>query len=104
METKRLVLAFALSAAVLIGWTVLFPPPKPAAPARAAGRDRGRTGCARDGAGFDDGRPRDAARRAPARARAARESVVPVFAGAEETVEVREPAVHGAPFERGRGR
>ena len=33
METKRLLLAFALSAAVLIGWTVLFPPPKSSGPA-----------------------------------------------------------------------
>jgi len=32
VETKRLVLAFALSAAVLIGWTILFPPPKTSAP------------------------------------------------------------------------
>ena len=37
METKRLVLAFALSAAVLIGWYVLFPPPPaPAKPAPTA--------------------------------------------------------------------
>jgi YidC/Oxa1 family membrane protein insertase len=32
LETKRLVLAFALSAAVLIGWTLIFPPPKPVTP------------------------------------------------------------------------
>ena len=32
METKRLVLAFALSAAILVGWYWLFPPPAPAAP------------------------------------------------------------------------
>ena len=33
METKRLVIAFALSAAVLIGWTIVFPPPKAPHPA-----------------------------------------------------------------------
>ncbi|MGZ5428189.1 MAG: membrane protein insertase YidC, partial [Thermoanaerobaculia bacterium] len=79
METKRLVLAFALSAAVLIGWTVLFPPPKPSAPA------------ARPAATAPAAAP-SATTAAPATqtslpapaAQAARERVVPVSAGAEE--------------------
>ncbi|MGZ5430788.1 MAG: membrane protein insertase YidC, partial [Thermoanaerobaculia bacterium] len=86
METKRLVLAFALSAAVLIGWTVLFPPPKPTAPA------------ARPAATAPEVAP-SATTAAPATqtsvpapaAQAARESLVPVSAGAEELVEVRSP-------------
>jgi YidC/Oxa1 family membrane protein insertase len=86
LETKRLVLAFALSAAVLIGWTVLFPPPKPAAPAvkpvpsapaaAASGTTTAPT-------------PQAAA---PIRAPApSREPVIPVSSEAEETVEVRSP-------------
>ena len=86
METKRLVLAFALSAAVLIGWTVLFPPPKPTAPT------------ARPAATASAAAP-SATTAAPATqtsvpgpaAQAARESAVPVSAGAEELVEVRSP-------------
>ncbi len=86
METKRLVLAFALSAAVLIGWTVLFPPPKSTAPA------------ARLAATAPAAAP-SATTAAPATqtsvpgpaAQAARESAVPVSAGAEELVEVRSP-------------
>jgi YidC/Oxa1 family membrane protein insertase len=86
LETKRLVLAFALSAAVLIGWTVLFPPPKPTAPA------------ARPAATASAAAP-SATTAAPATqtsvpgpaAQAARESAVPVSAGAEELVEVRSP-------------
>lgn len=36
MDTKRLALAFVLSAAVLIAWSILFPPPKSPKPAAVA--------------------------------------------------------------------
>ena len=87
METKRLVLAFALSAAVLIGWTILFPPPKSPAPAARPAVT------APSAAQTPRRRPQPAAQTsvpAPA-APAAREKVVPVSAGAEELVEVRSP-------------
>lgn len=37
MDTKRLATAFALSAAIFIAWSYLFPPPKPARPAPGKG-------------------------------------------------------------------
>lgn len=37
MDSKRIAIAFGLSAAILILWSVLFPPPKPAVPPRPAG-------------------------------------------------------------------
>ena len=69
METKRLVLAFALSAAVLIGWTLRFPAAEAVRTRRAASCDR-----ARGGAERDDGRPGDAnlCARRPEPGRAAR--------------------------------
>jgi YidC/Oxa1 family membrane protein insertase len=86
LETKRLVLAFALSAAVLIGWTVLFPPPKPTAPAvrPAATATAPAPGATAAAPATQTAAP------APA-AQVARERVVPVSAGAEELVEVRSP-------------
>ena len=86
METKRLVLAFALSAAVLIGWTVLFPPPKSTAPAaRLAATAPAMTPSATTAAPATQTSVPEPA------AQAARESAVPVSAGAEELVEVRSP-------------
>ncbi len=86
METKRLVLAFALSAAVLIGWTVLFPPPKPAAPAAKPAP----SAPAAAASGTTTAPTPQAA--APTRAPApSREPVIPVSSDAEETVEVRSP-------------
>lgn len=83
MDTKRLVLAFALSAAVLIGWTILFPAPKPAAPAaRPAVTTPAMVPSAATAA---------PATQTPAPAPAPREKVVPVSAAAEELVEVRSP-------------
>ncbi len=88
METKRLVLAFALSAAILIGWTILFPPPKPSAPAARPATTPPAATAAPSATTAAAVAPRPAP--APA-AQAARESVVPVSAGAEELVEVRSP-------------
>ena len=89
METKRLVLAFALSAAVLIGWTVLFPPPKPSAPAaRPAAATPAATATASSTTTATAGTQTPVP---PPAGRPARESVVPVSAGAEEMVEVRSP-------------
>ena len=86
METKRLVLAFALSAAVLIGWTVLFPPPKPSTPA-AKPAPRAAAAAA---SGTTAAPTQQAA--APVRAPApSREPVIPVSSDAEETFEVRTP-------------
>jgi YidC/Oxa1 family membrane protein insertase len=86
LETKRLVLAFALSAAVLIGWTVLFPPPKPAAPAAKPAPSAPTTAAPGTTAAPA---PRAAA---PVLAPApSRESVTPVSAEALETIEVRSP-------------
>jgi YidC/Oxa1 family membrane protein insertase len=86
LETKRLVLAFALSAAVLIGWTVLFPPPKSTAPAaRLAATAPAMTPSATTAA------PATQTSVPGPAAQAARESAVPVSAGAEELVEVRSP-------------
>jgi YidC/Oxa1 family membrane protein insertase len=86
LETKRLVLAFALSAAVLIGWTVLFPPPKPSAPAARPAA----TAPAAAPSAMTAAPATQTSVPAPA-AQAARERVVPVSAGAEELVEVRSP-------------
>jgi YidC/Oxa1 family membrane protein insertase len=86
LETKRLVLAFALSAAVLIGWTVLFPPPKPAAPAArpAATAPAAAPSATTAAPATQTAVPRPAAQ-------TARESAIPVSASAEELVEVRSP-------------
>ena len=93
METKRLVLAFALSAAVLIGWTILFPPPKSPAPAArpvaTATAPTTAPGATPAGPATSSGvnapvPPGPATQ--PARA-----SVAPVAAAAEELVEVRGP-------------
>ena len=84
METKRLVLAFALSAAVLIGWTVLFPPPKrPEPAAKPAAKLAATTAAAAP--------PVATAAPTPLAAAAASVPAIPVSAGAEEMVEVRTP-------------
>ena len=93
METKRLVIAFALSAAVLIGWTIVFPPAKPPQPA-ARPVTRAASSAAASAASAPATSAVAAQTAAPALAPSpavARESVEPVFAGAEETVEVRSP-------------
>jgi YidC/Oxa1 family membrane protein insertase len=93
LETKRLVIAFALSAAVLIGWTVVFPPPKspqPAARPVAKAAPSAMPGAA--AAPGTSAAPAQAAAQAPAPGPTLpREPVTPVSAGAEETVEVRSP-------------
>ncbi len=95
METKRLVLAFALSAAVLIGWYVLFPPPPkaPAKPAPAAAAKTAAAGApapaspaAASAAAATSAAPAPAASPAPPPVPAA-----PIAADAAEVVEVREP-------------
>ena len=94
METKRLVLAFALSAAVLIGWYVLFPPPapppaKPAASAAAAPKTAAPGTAAPASPDRGPGRRGD---RPPRRRRPAPAvPVAPIVAAAAETVEVRQP-------------
>ncbi len=93
METKRLVLAFALSAAVLIGWYVLFPPPPPA-PAKPAATAAAAPKTAAPGTPAAAS-PATAA--APAAAAAAPRPVAPavpvepIVAAAAETVEVVQP-------------
>ena len=93
METKRLVIAFALSAAVLIGWTLVFPPPKspqpaarPVARAAPSAVPSAAVALGTSAASAPAGAP--VAALSPA---APREPVTPVSAGAEETVEVRSP-------------
>jgi len=94
LETKRLVIAFALSAAVLIGWTIVFPPPKPPQPAA-----RPVTSAATSAAAAPSTSPQAApaasaqtAAQAPtAGPTLPSEPVTPVSAGTEETVEVRSP-------------
>ncbi|HVO50886.1 MAG TPA: membrane protein insertase YidC [Thermoanaerobaculia bacterium] len=93
METKRLVIAFALSAAVLIGWYVLFPPPPPAKPAAPAAA---KTASAPAPAASAPAPAPAVTAAAPAAApapppAAAAVHVEPIGAGAEESVEVREP-------------
>ena len=92
METKRLVLAFALSAAVLIGWYVLFPPPapapaKPAAPAAAPKTAAPGVLAAASPAAAAAPQPAAAAPQ-PAAPAIPRE---PIVAAAAETIEVRQP-------------
>ncbi len=95
METKRLVLAFALSAAVLIGWYVLFPPPappvRPATPAAAA-----RTAAAGAPAPLSPATASSTGAAAPPVAAAPAPAVPaapvePIAAAAGESVEIREP-------------
>jgi YidC/Oxa1 family membrane protein insertase len=91
LETKRLVLAFALSAAVLIGWYVLFPPPPaPAKPVPAAAAAKpagaGAPAAASAAAATTPAAPAPAARPAPPPVAA-----TPIAADAAEVVEVREP-------------
>lgn len=93
METKRLVIAFALSAAVLIGWTFVFPPPKSPQPA-ARPVARAAPSAVPSAAGALGTSAASAPAGAPVAAlspAAPREPVTPVSAGAEETVEVRSP-------------
>ena len=92
METKRLVIAFALSAAVLIGWYVLFPPPpaKPAAPAAAKTASAPAPAASAPAPAPAVTAAAPAAAPAPPPAAAA-VHVEPIGAGAEESVEVREP-------------
>jgi len=93
LETKRLVIAFALSAAVLIGWTIVFPPPKSPQPA-AKPAARAAVGAAAPATSLQEVPAASAqpAAQAPATSPALpREPVTPVSAGAEETVEVRSP-------------
>ncbi|MFI5197902.1 MAG: membrane protein insertase YidC [Thermoanaerobaculia bacterium] len=84
METKRLVLAFALSAAVLIGWTILFPPPKRPEPAAKPTANFAATA-------VTAAPPVATAAPPPLAATAASVPAIPVSAGAEELVEVRTP-------------
>ena len=93
METKRLVLAFALSAAVLIGWYVLFPPPPAPAkpvPAAAAAKTAVAGAPVPAAAASAAAAPAPAASPAPPPA-AAPIAAAPIAADAAEVVEVREP-------------
>ncbi len=94
METKRLVLAFALSAAVLLGWYVLFPPPAPP-PAAAKPKPATASAAASSAAAPASASPAAApGLAAPAATKAPSPVAVPVEAiGASdaETVEIREP-------------
>jgi YidC/Oxa1 family membrane protein insertase len=91
LETKRLVLAFALSAAVLLGWYVLFPPPA-SAPAGVKTRPAAATASAAAPAtavpatAFPAAPAPPAAVSAPAAVRSE-----PIGAAVAETVEIREP-------------
>jgi YidC/Oxa1 family membrane protein insertase len=93
LETKRLVLAFALSAAVLLGWYVLFPPPPP-----APAKPRTATGEAPSTAAKAEPptpSPAAAGTAAPAIPPPAGTTpalaVEPVGASAGETIEIRQP-------------
>ncbi len=93
METKRLVLAFALSAAVLLGWYVLFPPPAPApAPAKRGPAPATSSSAAPATAAPASASPAAAApATVPTPATTARVAVEPVGASSAESVEIREP-------------
>ncbi len=98
METKRLVIAFALSAAVLIGWTIVFPPakpPQPAArpvqPAAASATTNAPTSAATSTSGVPGASALAAAPGVATSPAVSPGPVSPVSAGAEEIVEVRSP-------------
>lgn len=90
METKRLATAFALSAAIFIVWSYLFPPPKPATPARTAGQPAaGRTATATPGSPAVPGGASPAASGTPAATAlppAARPVLPPVVGEARDVV------------------
>jgi len=94
LETKRLVLAFALSAAVLLGWYVLFPPPAPVPAKPKAAATAPAPGAT--AAGAASASPATALETAPASpkpapAPAAAVAVAPIGAEDVQNVEVREP-------------
>jgi YidC/Oxa1 family membrane protein insertase len=98
LETKRLVLAFALSAAVLIGWYVLFPPPAAQPAPGKPGATATKPGAASSAPAAPVAAPATvgAAASAPALAPApvptpAPARVTPIEASGAEFVEVREP-------------
>jgi YidC/Oxa1 family membrane protein insertase len=92
LETKRLVLAFALSAAVLLGWYVLFPPP---VPAPAPVKPKPAVAAASAASTSAPVSPAAAAGQAATAGQAARPqapvAVEPVSASGLESVEVRGP-------------
>jgi YidC/Oxa1 family membrane protein insertase len=85
LDSKRLVLALVLSAAVLIVWTLLFPPPppKPTPAGRTAAAVKGATAVPRAA----EPRPQTAPATPPAPA-VARASMKPVEASSEEIVAI----------------
>lgn len=94
METKRLVIAFALSAAVLIGWTIVFPQEKPPQPAARAAQRAAATAATNPAANTTSAPAASAQTAAPGAATSPAvpsQPVSPVSAGAEEIVEVRSP-------------
>jgi YidC/Oxa1 family membrane protein insertase len=93
LETKRLVIAFALSAAVLIGWTIVFPPPKSPQPAaRPAARAAVSAAAPATSPQAAPAASAQSAALAPAPGTTSpRVPAAPVSAGAEETIEVRSP-------------
>ena len=92
METKRLVIAFALSAAVLIGWTIVFPPPKSPQPATGPGaRAAASVAAPTTSSQATAGTAQPAAQAPPPSPALPREPVTPVSAGVEESIEVRSP-------------
>ena len=100
MDTKRLIIAFSLSAAVMILWTVLFPPkPDPRTPAKPAPAAAVPVSAAASPA---TAVPAAAAAPGPARAPAAAPvAVTPVAASTEETISIDRPLYTAVVTNRG---
>ena len=100
MDTKRLIIAFSLSAAVMILWTVLFPPkPDPRMPAKPAPAAAVPVSAAASPA---TAVPAAAAAPGPARAPAAAPvAVTPVAASTEETISIDRPLYTAVVTNRG---
>jgi len=89
LETKRLIIAFSLSAAVMILWTVLFPPkPDSRAPTKPATAATTPAPAANPTTGAPAVATAPAPARVPARAPVA---VTPVAAAAEEAITIERP-------------
>lgn len=91
MEIRRILLAFALSAAVLILWPKLFPAPKPASPPPLAAVTPSPAAQAAAGVAAAPTEPTAPPTASPTPAPPPVVPVEPVVAGAEETVEVKKP-------------
>ena len=87
MDSKRLALAFGASAAILILWTLIFPPPKPA-PRAATPAMPTKAMATAEGAGLPAATPAPSAAAAPAAAPAP-EAVAPIVATAPRQLTVK---------------